>query len=287
MGKTNTTTSATAASAAPHPPPPHKRDRLRQFISHDGRKIKTDYSPEEAETLRQQHMKSTEPIDLYINGSPEHLDILRKTNSHHERCRAALREQCSDIYDQFQHVHAELDALANEFEQITDREVQLDANFSKYGYSAQLRSYGDLETRRSGTSSPRSSTDKDSEQAYTSPLKLFRVPVVRQYFHKGLLWRASDQQEVESFVLFVDLLYVGIIAINGDFASEDATGLSLLRFVITFTLSYKIWSDMNLMVSWYDRTTSGEEYRSCSYSPVSSATRQTSPCRSTLHTRSS
>lgn len=40
--------------------------------------------------------------------------------------------------------------------------------------------------------------------------------MVRQYFHKGLLWRASDVEEVASYELFVDLLYVGIIAIVGD-----------------------------------------------------------------------
>lgn len=63
------------------------------------------------------------------------------------------------------------------------------------------------------------------------PLKLFKVPVVRQYFHKGILWRASTSEEVGSFELFVDLLYVGIIAINGDAAAEHATGSSLLKFI--------------------------------------------------------
>ena len=57
---------------------------------------------------------------------------------------------------------------------------------------------------------------------------------------------------MQSFELFIDLLYVGIIAINGDATSEDPTGLSLLRFVITFTLSYKIWNDMALVISWFE-----------------------------------
>jgi hypothetical protein len=60
---------------------------------------------------------------------------------------------------------------------------------------------------------------------------LFKVPVVRQYFHKGILWRASGCKEVSSFELFVDLLYVGIIAINGDAAAEEPTGFALLKFV--------------------------------------------------------
>lgn len=116
-------------------------------------------------------------------------------------------------------------------------------------------SYDSDSPGRSGTTTPRSSISEakgSSLTDYASPLKFFQKPIVRQYFHKGLLWRASDQEEVQSFELFVDLLYVGIIAINGDFASEHPTGLSLLRFVITFTLSYKIWNDMTMLISWFE-----------------------------------
>lgn len=81
------------------------------------------------------------------------------------------------------------------------------------------------------------------------PLKLFKVPTLRQYFHKGILWRASGSEEVQSFELFVDLLYVGILQIQGDHTSEDPTALSLLHFIITFTLSYKIWNDIQLVSS--------------------------------------
>lgn len=51
--------------------------------------------------------------------------------------------------------------------------------------------------------------------------------------------------------MFVDLLYVGIIAINGDHAAEDPTGDELLRFAITFIMSWKIWSDLALIISWF------------------------------------
>jgi len=77
-------------------------------------------------------------------------------------------------------------------------------------------------------------------------------PTIRQYFHKGLLWRASDQTEVASFELFVDLLYVGILAINGDHASEDPNANELLRFAITFIMSWKIWSDLAVIISWFE-----------------------------------
>jgi hypothetical protein len=51
--------------------------------------------------------------------------------------------------------------------------------------------------------------------------------------------------------LFVDLLYVGIIAINGDHAAEDPTGDELLRFAITFIMSWKVWGDLALIISWF------------------------------------
>jgi hypothetical protein len=113
---------------------------------------------------------------------------------------------------------------------VTEKGVSLEGHFGKFGYSARIRSYDDGEgpsPGRSGTSSPRSSHSVDEAE----PLKLFKVPVVRQYFHKGILWRASTSEEVRSFELFVDLLYVGIIAINGDAAAEHPTGYSLLKFI--------------------------------------------------------
>jgi len=67
-----------------------------------------------------------------------------------------------------------------------------------------------------------------------------------------LLWRASEVEEVASFELFVDLLYVGIIAVVGDAAAEDATGFGLLRFSVTFILGWKMWSDLTLVVSWFE-----------------------------------
>jgi low temperature requirement protein LtrA len=83
-------------------------------------------------------------------------------------------------------------------------------------------------------------------------MMFYKKPVIRQYFHKGLLWRAQESQEVASYELFCDLFYVGIIAIAGDGAAEEATGQALLRFAITFILSWKFWTDISLFVAWFD-----------------------------------
>lgn len=92
------------------------------------------------------------------------------------------------------------------------------------------------------------------KRGFATPLKLFKVPVVRRYFHKGVLWRSSGAEEVMPFELFVDLLCVGILHITGEAASEDPTGYTLLKFLVTFLLSWKIWNDMALIISWFGRT---------------------------------
>ena len=69
-----------------------------------------------------------------INGSPEHLEALRLTLSHHEGKWAALKLKHGDDLDEFENVRAELDQLGSELHMLTDHAVALDANFSKYGY---------------------------------------------------------------------------------------------------------------------------------------------------------
>jgi hypothetical protein len=47
------------------------------------------------------------------------------------------------------------------------------------------------------------------------------------------LYRAKDQEEIASVELFIDLLYVGLIAFNGDKTVEDPTGQAFLRFCVS------------------------------------------------------
>ena len=96
--------------------------------------------------------------------------------------------------------------------------------------------------------------DWDAERRKGQSIKFWKKPTVRQYWHKGLRWRASEVEEVASFELFIDLLYVGIIAVIGDNAAEDPTGFGFLRFAITFILGWKMWSDLTLIISWFGRS---------------------------------
>lgn len=54
-------------------------------------------------------------------------------------------------------MRAELDALGSELHMLTDHAVSLDANFSKYGYSAHLRTYDEAGGGKSRSSSEVSS----------------------------------------------------------------------------------------------------------------------------------
>jgi len=255
----STTPTTTLSSGSQHHH--HRARRLRNFILPDGREVHIALSPEDAEVLRQRLnaiRKPDEPFDLVISGSPEHLDHLRTAHTHHENRREALKEKHGEAFDEFENVRAELEALGSELHMLTDHAVSLDANFSKYGYSAHLRSYdhsepGSSRSSISGFHDPdHEKKDWDAEKRNGRIMKVYKKPTVRQYFHKGLLWRASETTEVASFELFVDLLYVGILAINGDHVGEDPTGHELLRFSITFIMSWKIWSDLALVISWFE-----------------------------------
>jgi low temperature requirement protein LtrA len=81
-------------------------------------------------------------------------------------------------------------------------------------------------------------------------MKFYKKPVMRQYRHKGLLWRASETAEVSSYELFLDLLYVGILAVTGDAAVEAANAEGFAQFAVSFIMAWKIWSDLSTALSW-------------------------------------
>ncbi|KAF2016428.1 hypothetical protein BU24DRAFT_433436 [Aaosphaeria arxii CBS 175.79] len=230
----------------------HSGKRLRQFLRPNGTKVHIASSPEDADHIRKGLADGEKDVDydLFIHGSPEHIDALRHTHAHHEDMHRQLKEKHGDIVDEFERVLREMDALSNELHMISEHAVQLDANFSKYGYSAHLRTKDDASDDSSSGSFDKNQWEAERKQGGT--MRFYQRPIVRQYFHKGLLWRAREAQEVGSYELFVDLFYVGIIAITGDHAAEHPTGKSLLHFVIIFIMSWKFWSDLATIIGWID-----------------------------------
>ncbi|KAH8888224.1 hypothetical protein GQ53DRAFT_654364 [Thozetella sp. PMI_491] len=259
------TSSASIAGTPGSQPGAASRRRRSEFLLPDGTKVLVA-PPEEAEALRSKYAApavanpaeaESLQVSVVVHGSEEHQDALRKTQSHHVARRDALRNKFGAAFvDEWEAVSAELGHVTSQLERLTDHSRSLNANFSRFGFDARLRTYENEDENGTASSSSSiidsgSSFDWNERRGGTT-LKLFKKPVIKQYFHRGLLWRSSTSAEVMSFELFFDLLYVGIIAINGDHASESATGHELIRFVITFCMSWKIWSDVMQLISWFE-----------------------------------
>jgi hypothetical protein len=208
-----------------------KRRRPSEFLLPDGRKVVVAL-PEDAATLRQKFSSSPEiQTEVVLHGSAEHESYLRESLRHHEEKRAALRERHGPAFDEWEAIHAQLDIVNVQLEKLTDQTAQLNANFSKFGYDAHLRTYdgdeSDGASRRGSAPLSRQSTTNDAmstksewdERRGGATIKLFKRPVIKQYFHRGLLWRASEETQVMCFELFFDLLY-GMFALAEDTSTD-------------------------------------------------------------------
>ncbi|KAG8903841.1 hypothetical protein FRB99_002656 [Tulasnella sp. 403] len=233
-----------------------------KIIQLEDRTIHIVRSHEEVE-----HLKRTKSggFDWHLHGSPEHVESLKQAHDFHTRRASELRKKHPDTYDEVHRIRDDLDALSRELEKLTSKPVELEANFGKFGYSAHIRTHDaddgpetpnekvKIDDDGIGKKGAETNTlaSASSRKKKSTTMKLYKKPVLRQYFHQGLLYRAKDSEEVASFELFVDLLYVGIIAVNGDKATEDPTGNGFLRFCVTFIPSWKIWSDVGTLISQF------------------------------------
>jgi hypothetical protein len=240
--------------------------------------------PADADKLRRKHSRHhhADPpvpqIEVVIHGSEQHTTLLQRAREHAERRAQELRERLGeDLLEEWDGLQAEIWDMQRMMERAINHSSRLNANFEKFGFDAQLRTFGDeldameedeedkARRGRKGAGSAASDEETEvgdgtstssgtdwSERRGGTTIKLYRRPVIKQYFHRGLLWRSSEETKVMSFELFFDLLYVGIIAINGDAAAEESNGEGLLRFVVTFSMSWKIWNDVQQFVSWFD-----------------------------------
>lgn len=228
--------------------------RLLEFVHpHSGKTLHVCRSPEHLEQKRTELLreKTVDEFEVLLQGSAQHLEAVRELHAHHESRRDELKERHGELYTDIEHVKSELDALAAELHQITNHAVSLDASFDRYGYSAHLRTKDEDSETTSIHSDHPSASDKHKDRS-AEALKFLRRPTIRQYFHKGLLWRSAKSGEVASFELFVDLVYVGVIDIVGEKAVEHAGGLSLLHFVIIFSIAWKIWSDLTMIINHFE-----------------------------------
>lgn len=190
-----------------------RRRRPQEFTLPNGKKVIATL-PEDLEDLRRKYSNQDEmQVEIVIHGSPQHSSYLRETREHHERRRNRLREQHGPAFAEWEDVQNQLNSVNTELERMSTNSAGLNANFNKFGYGAELRTYDDDDEPEAPASSGASMSDTLSVASSWSgtrlgeTTKLFKRPVVKQWFHQGLLWRASEQAEIQAIELFFDLLY--------------------------------------------------------------------------------
>ncbi|EHK24411.1 uncharacterized protein TRIVIDRAFT_29877 [Trichoderma virens Gv29-8] len=232
---------------------PGRRRRPQELLLPNGKKIIVTL-PEDLEDIRRKYQNDRDTqVEVVVHGSIEHSQYLRQSRDHHEERRQLLREQHGPAFEEWEDIQNQLSSVTTELERLENQASGLYGNFNKFGYDAAVRTYNDEEPPIA--SSHTSISEKSREQGgerHGETTKLFKRPVIRQWFHQGLLWRASEQTEIMAIELFLDLVYVGIIHSNGEHMAEEATGYELLRFVITFVMTWRIWTSITLTLSWFE-----------------------------------
>lgn len=183
------------------------------------------------------------------------VELLDRLHGEYSSHRNALKEKHPEVFEACESIHTKLSHISDKIQEIKKGDCE-HATASKYGRPLQLRTYNNAHSY----SSDSSKTEKGSlapEHGSMSvdeeiSIKFYKRPVLRQYFHKGMLWRASGLEEVSSFELFVDLLYVGILEIIGERVSAVPTGEHFYRYVIFMALTWKIWNDLMMLISWFE-----------------------------------
>lgn len=210
-----------------------RRRQPQEFLLPDGRRVLVAL-PEEAARLRARYAHDADnpdavQVEVVVHGSAEHTGHLRRLRTHHEAARDAQRARHGGDFDAWERTRTDLDHVARQLDRLDSDAGDggaeaLNANFEKFGYTGVLRTFDDGDPALggpSGVATPRRSLldvdgDGDSSTVATRDwddtrggraIKLFQKPVIKQYFHRGLLWRASGFAEVMSFELFFDLLY--------------------------------------------------------------------------------
>ena len=219
-------------------------DHSKHLVRADGKRIWIASNPIEAQRLLQKLHKDDTDSELVIHGSDEHINLLRHVHSVHQEKRQEYQQRHGEHFNELEAAIRDMDAVRKELKDVEDRILQLDAAAEKYGFDSHVRLQSSPENC-TVTKSGRSQ-DLEEERRNQRSMAFFREPTLRQYYHNGLLWRTNALHEASSYEMFVDLVYVGVVGFTGDIASADANGHSLLRFVITFLMAWKFWTEISV-----------------------------------------
>ncbi|KAH0844286.1 hypothetical protein AYO21_00761 [Fonsecaea monophora] len=83
---------------------------------------------------------------------------------------------------------------------------------------------------------------------------LIKRPKALQWFHNGRLERESEEErQAGRFELFLDLLYVALVANFAEDLAEHPSGAELVKYLLIFAPAWHIWSDLReIMNSYYN-----------------------------------
>ncbi|KAL7963623.1 bacterial low temperature requirement A domain-containing protein [Trichoderma compactum] len=214
-----------------------RRRKPQELLLPNGKKIIVTL-PEDLEDIRRQYQGDNDTqVEVVIHGSIEHSQYLRQSRDHHEERRQLLREQHRPAFEEWEDVQTQLSSVTAELERLEIQASGLYGNFGKFGYDAAVRTYND--------------EDPPIASSHTSISEKSRGQREDGDRH-GLLWRMSEPTEIMAIELFLDLVYAGIIHSNGENMAEEATGYELLRFVIIFVMTWRIWTSITLTLSWFE-----------------------------------
>lgn len=150
------------------------------------------------DSARQTHANRDDVADFVVQGSPEHNKYLHQARKHHEGRRAQLKERHGAAFEEWERNQQDLNSVSVQLSRMSTNSSGLHGNYGKFGYDSGVQTYDDGEE-----------AEGEERKGYRqdSTIKIARRPVVRQWFHRNMLWRASEQSEIMAIELFFDLLY--------------------------------------------------------------------------------
>lgn len=86
--------------------------------------------------------------------------------------------------------------------------------------------------------------DAETRRIHGARRYLVRKPRALQYFRGKTLVRSDEERSSARLELFFDLTFVGIIAVLAEEVIADPTGASLVRYLITYSAAFLVWSWM-------------------------------------------
>lgn len=195
--------------------PGGRRRPPQEFALPSGKKVIAALA-DAVPSLRRQYSNSSNDVEVVVQGSAEHTNYLKQSRQHHETRRAELKERHGAAFDEWEEVQNQLNSVTAQLSRMSTNTSGLHGNFGKFGFDAGVRTYDDGQGEANGSGEGREPADETHHEGYrqVSTIKLAKRPVVRQWFHRNVLWRGSEQTEIMAVELFFDLLYGKLLVLR-------------------------------------------------------------------------